>query len=64
LAHAYQSTIHIRKYAIKSQCESSGKKDRNGNFLYPDKVAEHTQLTAEIEKMTMALPEYQEFKIW
>lgn len=66
LAHAYQFTIHIRKSdgATKSECESSGKKNRNGNFLYPDKVAEHTQLTAEIEKMTIALPEYQEFKIW
>ncbi|RHZ37702.1 hypothetical protein [endosymbiont GvMRE of Glomus versiforme] len=60
LAHAYQNTIRIDNgETVKSQCESSGDKKQ-----YPRLVAEHTQLTKEIENMIANSTEYQEFKSW
>ncbi|CAI2182101.1 11892_t:CDS:2, partial [Funneliformis geosporum] len=62
LAHAYQFTINSKIEGEKSSCESSGKKDANGIFLYPALVAEHTQLTEEIKQIITSSPYYQEFK--
>jgi len=62
LAHAYQHTINLEKEGETSQCESSGEKDVNGNFLYPELVVEHTQLIEEIKQMIIGSTEYQEFK--
>ncbi|CAI2193259.1 7924_t:CDS:2, partial [Funneliformis geosporum] len=47
LAHAYQDTIHIRKpdNAIKSQCESSGKKDRNEESCRVEKNNDNKSLS-------------------
>jgi hypothetical protein len=66
LAHAYQNTINIEKKDQKehSQCRSSGDKDANGNPLFPKLVAEHDQLTSEIEQMITSSSEYQEFQTW
>lgn len=63
LAHAFQFTKNDDK--VKSQCESTGDRDENGNLVYPQLAAEHTQLTSEIKSMiTNSLEEYQEFKNW
>jgi hypothetical protein len=62
LAHAFQSTINLKKEGEKSQCESSGDRDEDGNLLYPELVAEHTALTEEIKQMIESSAEYQEFK--
>lgn len=61
LAHAFQNTINFKEDE-KSECESSGKRDANGNLLYPELVAEHTALTEEIKQMIESSSEYQEFK--
>jgi len=61
LAHAFQNTINLKEDE-KSQCESSGDRDKNGNLLYPELVAEHTALTEEIKQMIEISSEYQEFK--
>jgi len=65
LAHAYQYTINREKEGEMSSCESSGKKDAKGNFLYPELVTEHTQLIKEIKQMIITSSnKYQEFKNW
>ena len=62
LAHAFQNTINLKEEGEKSQCESSGDRDEDGNLLYPELVAEHTALTEEIKQMIESSAEYQEFK--
>lgn len=63
LAHAFQFTKNDDQ--VKSQCESTGDRDENGNLVYPQLAVEHTQLTSEIKSMiTNSLEEYQEFKNW
>jgi hypothetical protein len=61
LAHAFQNTINLKEDE-KSECESSGKRDTDGNLLYPELAAEHTALTEEIKQMIESSAEYQEFK--
>ena len=53
LAHYFQ----FSKYG-KSSCESSGVKDINGEFVYPELVSEHTQFTREIKEMIVNSAEY------
>jgi hypothetical protein len=53
LAHYFQ----FSKYG-RSSCESSGAKDNNGNFWYPELVAEHSQFTREIREMIINSEEY------
>jgi hypothetical protein len=62
LAHAHQYIINIEKEGETSQCESTGKRDANGNLLHPELAAEHTQFTAEIKNLIESSAEYQEFK--
>jgi len=65
LAHAFQQTVNnFPPGKSRSSCKSTGKKDANGNFLYPKLVAEHTQLTNEIEQLITNSLEYQSFQTW
>lgn len=60
LAHAYQFLTNEDE--VKSQCESSGARDKEGDLLYPQLAYEQTALTNEIKTMTVKLPEYQKLK--
>ena len=62
LAHAFQTTVNLEKDGERSQCESTGGRDANGNLLYPELAAEHTALTNEIKQMIENSAEYQEFR--
>ena len=62
IAHAYQFLVNEDE--VKSQCESSGDRDSQGQLKYPKLAYEHTALTEEIKNMTVKLPEYQRFKNW
>lgn len=62
LAHAYQFLVNEDE--IKSQCESSGERDNQGELKHPQLAYEHTALTNEIQAMTIKLAEYQKFKSW
>ena len=63
LAHAHQYIINIEKEE-PSQCESTGKRDANGNLLYPELANEHTQFASEVKSLIENSSEYQEFKKW
>ena len=62
IAHAYQFLVNEDK--VKSQCESTGERDSQGQLKYPKLAYEHTALTEEIRIMTVKLAEYQKFKNW
>ena len=62
IAHAYQ--LLVNEDEVKSQCESTGKRDSKGQLKYPQLAYEHTTLTEEIRVMTVKLTEYQKFKNW
>jgi hypothetical protein len=60
MAHEIAHYIQYVKYG-KSNCESSGDQDKQGHFLYPNLVREHTQLTSEITEMMLDSAEYKKF---
>jgi len=62
IAHAYQFLVNEDE--VKSQCESSGERDSQGQLKYPQLAYEHTALTQEIQNLALKLPEYQKFKNW
>lgn len=62
IAHAYQFLVNEDE--VKSQCESTGDRDSQGQLKYPQLAYEHTNLTNEIKTMTLKLSEYQKFKNW
>lgn len=62
IAHGYQFLVNEDE--VKSQCESTGERDYQGQLKYPQLALEHTKLTSEIQTMTVKLPEYQKFKNW
>lgn len=65
IAHAFQTTLNLKKEGEKiSQCESTGKRDSQGNLLYPQLAAEHTRFTSEIKNLIENSVEYQSFKKW
>ncbi|CAH1756011.1 24918_t:CDS:1 [Entrophospora sp. SA101] len=61
ISHELAHYIQFVKYG-KSSCESSGKKDANGEFLAPELVKEHAQFTKEIKQMIVNSAEYEKFK--
>jgi len=60
IAHAYQFLTNEDE--VKSQCESTGERDSQGNLVYPQLAYEHTELTYEIKALITNSPEHQKFQ--
>ena len=61
LAHELAHYTQFVKHG-KSNCESSGKRNNNGKFRFPELVSEHAQFTQEIKQMIINSVEYEKFR--